>query len=120
MYFYIKEVLVTRCVLGLTHIPPPLRPREALSRLFVTARGAGLGPAVAGGSVVGIDGSLSLRRASSIRRTFTSGAAGIKRNSRALLVKFQLVSSGTMEWVVSGRRGSGRGGRTVRLSQSTM
>ncbi|XP_043225298.1 unconventional myosin-XVIIIa-like isoform X2 [Amphibalanus amphitrite] len=64
--------------------------KESLSRLFVSARGAGLGPAVSGGSVVGIDGSLSLRRASSIRRTFTSGAAGIKRNSRALLVKFQL------------------------------
>ena len=73
-----------------------------MSRLFVSARGAGLGPAVAGGSVVGIDGSLSLRRASSIRRTFTTGAAGIKRNSRALLVKFQLVSGSGEGGVVEG------------------
>ncbi|XP_037068511.1 unconventional myosin-XVIIIa-like, partial [Pollicipes pollicipes] len=64
--------------------------KETVSRLFVSARGAGVGPSVGGGSVVGIDGSLSLRRASSIRRTFTTGPAGIKRNSRALLVKFQL------------------------------
>lgn len=42
------------------------------------------------GSIVGAEGSQSLRRASSIRRAFTSGAAGIKRHSLALQVKFQI------------------------------
>ena len=42
------------------------------------------------GSFVGVEGSQSLRRASSIRRAFTSGTAGIKRHSAALQVKFQL------------------------------
>ena len=42
------------------------------------------------GSVAGLEGSHSLRRMSSMRRTFTSGQAGIKRNSVALQVKFQV------------------------------
>ena len=42
------------------------------------------------GSVAGLEGSHSLRRMSSMRRTFTSGQAGIKRNSLALQVKFQV------------------------------
>lgn len=41
-----------------------------------------------GGSVVGIEGTQSLRRASSIRRTFTAGTAAIKRKSVCLQVKF--------------------------------
>lgn len=41
-----------------------------------------------GGSVVGIEGNQSLRRASSIRRTFTAGTAAIKRKSVCLQVKF--------------------------------
>ncbi|CAG9854343.1 unnamed protein product [Phyllotreta striolata] len=59
--------------------------KEDLSALFVSVRG--LGPSSFGGSVVGLDGSQSLRRASSIRRTFT-GAAGIKRKSVCLQTKF--------------------------------
>ena len=47
------------------------------------------------GSIVGVEGSQSLRRASSIRRAFTSGTAGIKRHSAALQVKFQI--DGMME-----------------------
>lgn len=43
------------------------------------------------GSVVGIEGTSSLRRASSIRRTFTTGTAGVKRKSVCLQVKFQVV-----------------------------
>ncbi|XP_026474112.1 unconventional myosin-XVIIIa isoform X3 [Ctenocephalides felis] len=61
--------------------------KEEISSLFVSMRG--LGPAsFLGGSIVGIDGSQSLRRASSIRRTFTSGAAGMKRRSVCLQAKF--------------------------------
>ena len=57
-----------------------------LSDLFYTSRG----PAAVSvsGSVAGMEGSHALRRASSIRRAFTSsGHAGIKRNSVALQVR---------------------------------
>ncbi|GLV36928.1 Myosin heavy chain-like [Carabus blaptoides fortunei] len=60
--------------------------KEDISRLFVSVRG--VGPSTMGGSVVGIEGSQSLRRASSIRRTFTAGPAAIKRKSMCLQVKF--------------------------------
>ena len=65
--------------------------REELSQLFVSVRGPGVSSAL-GGSVVGIEGTQSLRRASSIRRTFTTGTAGIKRKSVCLQVKFTVVS----------------------------
>ncbi|KAJ4426655.1 hypothetical protein ANN_26453 [Periplaneta americana] len=61
--------------------------REEVSQLFVSVRGPGVASAL-GGSVVGIEGTQSLRRASSIRRTFTTGTAGIKRKSVCLQVKF--------------------------------
>merc|ERR1712038_1779080 len=58
-----------------------------ISDLFLTSRG----PMTSlSGSVAGLEGSHSLRRMSSMRRTFTSGQAGIKRNSVALQVKFQV------------------------------
>ncbi|XP_063988212.1 unconventional myosin-XVIIIa isoform X1 [Diachasmimorpha longicaudata] len=57
--------------------------REDISRLFVQARGAGVCGALSG-SVPGIEGSQSLRRASSIRRTFTA----VKRKNACLQVKF--------------------------------
>ncbi|CAH1380073.1 unnamed protein product [Tenebrio molitor] len=60
--------------------------KEDLSKLFVTARG--LGASSFSGSLVGIEGSQSLRRASSIRRTFTAGTAAIKRKSICLQTKF--------------------------------
>ena len=63
--------------------------REDLAALFRTCRGPL--PITVSGSVAGIEGSQSLRRASSIRRTFTSGTAGIKRKSLALQLKFQVV-----------------------------
>ncbi|CAG9818730.1 unnamed protein product [Phaedon cochleariae] len=62
--------------------------KEDIGKLFVTIRG--LGASSFGGSVVGLDGSQSLRRASSIRRTFTGGAAGIKRKSVCLQTKFTI------------------------------
>lgn len=58
--------------------------REDISKLFVSVRG--LGASNFSGSVVGLDGSQSLRRASSIRRTFTGGNAAIKRKSICLQV----------------------------------
>ncbi|KAL1502507.1 hypothetical protein ABEB36_007641 [Hypothenemus hampei] len=60
--------------------------KEDISKLFVTVRG--LGGSSFSGSVVGLDGSQSLRRASSIRRTFTGGTAAIKKKSVCLQTKF--------------------------------
>jgi myosin-18 len=64
--------------------------KEEMASLFRSCRGPL--PTTVSGSVAGIEGSQSLRRASSIRRTFTSGTAGIKRKSLALQLKFQVVS----------------------------
>ncbi|XP_046442459.1 unconventional myosin-XVIIIa-like isoform X2 [Daphnia pulex] len=62
--------------------------KEEMASLFRSCRGPL--PTTVSGSVAGIEGSQSLRRASSIRRTFTSGTAGIKRKSLALQLKFQV------------------------------
>lgn len=61
--------------------------RDEVSRLFVCARGAGVSGALSG-SIHGLEGSQSLRRASSIRRTFTA----VKRKNVCLQVKFTVVS----------------------------
>lgn len=58
--------------------------RDDINKLFVAARG--IGASGFSGSLVGIEGSQSLRRASSIRRTFTAGTAAIKRKSICLQV----------------------------------
>lgn len=55
--------------------------------LFVSARGAGVSGALCS-SMPGLEGSQSLRRASSIRRTFTT----VKRKNISLQVKFTVVS----------------------------
>lgn len=60
--------------------------RDEIGKLFVGARG--LGASSFSGSCIGIEGSQSLRRASSIRRTFTAGTAAIKRKSACLQTKF--------------------------------
>ncbi|EFN88578.1 Myosin-XVIIIa [Harpegnathos saltator] len=57
--------------------------REHASMLFVSARGAGVSGALCS-SMPGLEGSQSLRRASSIRRTFTA----VKRKNVCLQVKF--------------------------------
>jgi myosin-18 len=44
------------------------------------------------GSIVGMEGSTSLKRVGSMRRTFMSGTAGLKKRSMCLQVKFQVVS----------------------------
>ena len=61
--------------------------KSNVSDLFLTSRGPMTSMS---GSVAGLEGSHHLRRMSSMRRTFTSGQAGIKRNSVALQVKFQV------------------------------
>lgn len=55
--------------------------------LFVSARGAGVSGTLCS-SMPGLEGSQSLRRASSIRRTFTA----VKRKNICLQVKFTVVS----------------------------
>ncbi|KAL0102830.1 hypothetical protein PUN28_018253 [Cardiocondyla obscurior] len=57
--------------------------REHVSMLFVSARGAGVSGSLCS-SMPGLEGSQSLRRASSIRRTFTA----VKRKNVCLQVKF--------------------------------
>ncbi|XP_066594077.1 unconventional myosin-XVIIIa isoform X2 [Prorops nasuta] len=57
--------------------------REDIGKLFVSARGAGVTGALCG-AVSGLEGSQSLRRASSIRRTCTA----VKRKNVCLQVKF--------------------------------
>lgn len=52
--------------------------------MFVGIRG--LGACSYSGSLVGIEGTQTLRRASSIRRTFSAGTAGIKKKSVCLQV----------------------------------
>ncbi|XP_025836793.1 unconventional myosin-XVIIIa isoform X2 [Agrilus planipennis] len=62
--------------------------KDDVVKMFVNSRG--LGPSSFSGSMTGIEGSQSLRRASSIRRTFTAGAAAIKRKSICLQTKFSV------------------------------
>lgn len=59
--------------------------------LFVSARGAGVSGTLCS-SMPGLEGSQSLRRASSIRRTFTA----VKRKNICLQVKFTVVSYNTI------------------------
>ena len=62
---------------------------KSLSELFLSCRGP-MATSVSG-SVAGLEGSHTLRRASSIRRAFTAGGqAGMKRHSVAIQVKFQV------------------------------
>ncbi|CAB4059742.1 MYO18 [Lepeophtheirus salmonis] len=59
---------------------------KSISELYSSSRGPG--STSVSGSVAGLEGSISLRRASSIRRAFTTGGhAGIKRHSIALQTK---------------------------------
>ncbi|XP_059090834.1 unconventional myosin-XVIIIa-like isoform X2 [Tigriopus californicus] len=62
---------------------------KPVSELFCASRGPGA--ASVSGSIAGLEGNHSLRRASSIRRGFTTGGQmGMKRHSVALQVKFQV------------------------------
>ncbi|KAL3271771.1 hypothetical protein HHI36_022241 [Cryptolaemus montrouzieri] len=61
--------------------------KEELSKLFVNVRG--IGGSNFSGSMLGIDGTQSLKRASSMRRTFGSNVA-MKRKSICLQTKFTI------------------------------
>ena len=71
--------------------------RDDIGTLFQSVRSA-LSVTVAG-SVASVDGSTSLRRTSSMRRTCASGAAALKRKSACLQMKFQVVR--VTAWVIN-------------------
>lgn len=54
------------------------------------------GATVLSGSIAGLEGSsqLALRRATSMRKTFTTGVAAVKKKSLCIQVKLQVVSEG--------------------------
>ncbi|XP_030375800.1 unconventional myosin-XVIIIa isoform X2 [Scaptodrosophila lebanonensis] len=60
--------------------------RDEINRLYIGSLTRGSGAMVFCGSFAGLEGTQSLRRVSSIRRSFTT--AGVKRNSIMLQVKF--------------------------------
>lgn len=62
--------------------------KDEVSKLFVNVRG--LTSSLFGSSMVGLDGTQSLKRGSSIRRTFTNSNAAIKRKSICLQTKFMI------------------------------
>lgn len=66
--------------------------RKNISGLFLGRSG---GATVLSGSIAGLEGSsqLALRRATSMRKTFTTGVAAVKKKSLCIQVKLQVVSS---------------------------
>ncbi|XP_041350261.1 unconventional myosin-XVIIIa-like isoform X3 [Gigantopelta aegis] len=62
--------------------------KHNISTLFTTVK-APVGGMVSG-SIVGMEGTASLRRVGSMRRTFMSGTAGLKKKSICLQIKFQV------------------------------
>lgn len=70
--------------------PVPLG-RKIISSLFAGRAGTAL---VLSGSVAGLEGGsqLALRRATSMRKTFTTGMAAVKKKSLCIQIKLQVVS----------------------------
>ncbi|XP_067682622.1 unconventional myosin-XVIIIa-like isoform X2 [Haliotis asinina] len=64
--------------------------KHNMSTLFTSVKAPVAG--VVSGSIVGMEGTTSLRRVGSMRRTFMSGAAGLKKKSICLQMKFQVDS----------------------------
>ncbi|XP_061659456.1 unconventional myosin-XVIIIa-like [Syngnathoides biaculeatus] len=64
--------------------------KKIISSLFMSRRAGGA--TVLSGSIAGLEGvsQLSLRRASSLRKTFTSGVAAIKKKSVCIQIKLQV------------------------------
>lgn len=77
-------------------IPSVLR-RKVISSLFAGRGGSAL---VLSGSVAGLEGGsqLALRRATSMRKTFTTGVAAVKKKSLCIQIKLQVVSEGVPRW----------------------
>lgn len=67
--------------------------RKVISSLFAGRGGSAL---VLSGSVAGLEGGsqLALRRATSMRKTFTTGVAAVKKKSLCIQIKLQVVSNG--------------------------
>lgn len=70
--------------------------RKILSTLFMNRPG---GAAVLSSSIAGLEGvsQLSLRRATSMRKTFTTGVAAIKKKSLCIQIKLQVVRGRGLE-----------------------
>lgn len=68
--------------------------KQEISNLFIGTFARGGGGSMFYGSMVGLEGTQSLRRVSSIRRSFTT--AGVKKNSVMLQVKFTVGKSKTL------------------------
>ena len=66
--------------------------RDDVNILFSTFRTSALPTTLTGSMVGGGESSGSLRRVSSMRKTFTSAGGGLKKRSVALQVKFQAVT----------------------------
>ena len=65
--------------------------RDDVNILFSTFRTSALPTTLTGSIVGGGENTGSLRRVSSMRKTFTSAGGGLKKRSVALQVKFQAV-----------------------------
>lgn len=65
--------------------------RKMISNLFLGRAG---GATVLSGSIAGLEGGsqLALRRATSMRKTFTTGMAAVKKKSLCIQIKLQVVS----------------------------
>lgn len=64
--------------------------RKNISGLFMSRAS---GATVLSGSIAGLEGSsqLALRRATSMRKTFTTGVAAVKKKSLCIQIKLQVV-----------------------------
>lgn len=67
--------------------------RDEVSGLFMVTSRTTLASTVTGSIVGLVEPGSSLRRVTSLRRTFTSGAAAVKRRSIGVQIKFQMVSN---------------------------
>lgn len=76
---------------------PSVPRRKVISSLFAGRGGSAL---VLSGSVAGLEGGsqLALRRATSMRKTFTTGVAAVKKKSLCIQIKLQVVSEGVPRW----------------------
>lgn len=76
---------------------PSVPCRKVISSLFAGRGGSAL---VLSGSVAGLEGGsqLALRRATSMRKTFTTGVAAVKKKSLCIQIKLQVVSEGVPRW----------------------
>jgi hypothetical protein len=65
--------------------------RKNISGLFMGRAG---GATVLSGSIAGLEGGsqLALRRATSMRKNFTTGMAAVKKRSQCIQIKLQVVS----------------------------